>query len=1119
MPSDKISFEAELLNAKAIQGFKELEEAAKKVKVDAKKAGLGDLVTEFDVATKRIVKDTKEIETALNKATTPDSIRKWATNAMQAYNRGQEQTTIMNGEKSYGLTESLRRLKALNTAGKDLNNVYGILKSLISNTDQLKVSFDSYNKEQEKATQGARDFAMQESTATDATKEFLRALHQVGGLSGIDFGADTAKMGIVELLRYMSSLKERIEQLRNAGVTGRGTSLLDNELNNAQDALRRTQEQVDSFVSHTRTAMNLASQGMKVLERGIQNVINFFKKLGSIAVSAAKKIYSVFKSVGKNIQSFFSGIYKGLAKDADRAFSTKNLKRTLQMLTKYIFGVRSFFFLYRKLRSGIAEGLKNLVQFESESNATNHAITELRTSLLFLKNAWAAAFAPIINAVYPILVSFMNLLASVGNAIARFMAALTGQSTVLQALRVDAGDYADSLKDAAGGAGKAAKAQEELNDRLAAFDDLNVLGVDEDKTPSGSGGGGGGADDLLDPNSMFERINTPYNKLIEMIRDAWKSGDAFELGELFATRLKESLDHAYEWLTGEGRDLVMKIGHLIGTFLDGALSVDSLGESFGRTIGAAIVLALDFIDEIVTPDRMVKIGEQIASALNAAIPMVVPKLGETLGNLFRSAIARAWGFLTKADFASWGESIAEGFNNFLEQMSEEVVITRGKGTLQFDAKVERTGLNGWQMLGQDVTLIAQGMIDMLGKVIGEADWKELGKGIGQLIENIDISSLKESLSKLWEKIKEALKELWEGYREGNPEGASGIESMFKGAVDLLPDLLALAAVIASIAGGISLISGAMSVAFPLISTLLPFITAGTLATELAAIAGALSPIAIAVVLIGGAIVGAVEALASFRAGLDDGAEGAVGLYGHLQMLFGGAFPTLVYWISYAAGRFDSMIEDIENGSVKLKNIGDTISYNVSMLFLFVRGLWLAFKDTIIRGVELIKSNFESFGTFVVQLFSGDIRGALNTCISAIETFLNSCIQGLTELANNPAIGGIAGLAGRSIATVTATTITLPRIPALAQGAVIPPNNQFLAVLGDQRSGTNIEAPLDTIKQAVGEEFAPYAEAIVDAVMQVVSAVNNKELKIGDKEIGRANDRYNTQRSIIRGTML
>ena len=40
-----------------------------------------------------------------------------------------------------------------------------------------------------------------------------------------------------------------------------------------------------------------------------------------------------------------------------------------------------------------------------------------------------------------------------------------------------------------------------------------------------------------------------------------------------------------------------------------------------------------------------------------------------------------------------------------------------------------------------------------------------------------------------------------------------------------------------------------------------------------------------------------------------------------------------------------------------------------------------------------------------------------------------------------------------------------KIPALATGAVIPPNREFLAVLGDQKQGTNIEAPLETMVQA------------------------------------------------------
>lgn len=50
-------------------------------------------------------------------------------------------------------------------------------------------------------------------------------------------------------------------------------------------------------------------------------------------------------------------------------------------------------------------------------------------------------------------------------------------------------------------------------------------------------------------------------------------------------------------------------------------------------------------------------------------------------------------------------------------------------------------------------------------------------------------------------------------------------------------------------------------------------------------------------------------------------------------------------------------------------------------------------------------------------------------------------------------------------------ITIPSIPYLAQGAVLPANKPFLAMVGDQKNGTNVEAPLETIKQAVAEVMA------------------------------------------------
>lgn len=62
------------------------------------------------------------------------------------------------------------------------------------------------------------------------------------------------------------------------------------------------------------------------------------------------------------------------------------------------------------------------------------------------------------------------------------------------------------------------------------------------------------------------------------------------------------------------------------------------------------------------------------------------------------------------------------------------------------------------------------------------------------------------------------------------------------------------------------------------------------------------------------------------------------------------------------------------------------------------------------------------------------------------------------------VGGIAMVAG-------AINSAKSRVPALAEGAVLPPNQPFAAIVGDQKRGINIEAPLETIKQGVAEVLA------------------------------------------------
>ena len=75
--------------------------------------------------------------------------------------------------------------------------------------------------------------------------------------------------------------------------------------------------------------------------------------------------------------------------------------------------------------------------------------------------------------------------------------------------------------------------------------------------------------------------------------------------------------------------------------------------------------------------------------------------------------------------------------------------------------------------------------------------------------------------------------------------------------------------------------------------------------------------------------------------------------------------------------------------------------------------------------------------------------ATNVVISQINDRLNTLKQ-------NKFISGVKPL----------SPVSMPaRRYFLAKGGVIPPNHKFLAMLGDQTQGTNIETPLSTMVEA------------------------------------------------------
>ena len=222
--------------------------------------------------------------------------------------------------------------------------------------------------------------------------------------------------------------------------------------------------------------------------------------------------------------------------------------------------------------------------------------------------------------------------------------------------------------------------------------------------------------------------------------------------------------------------------------------------------------------------------------------------------------------------------------------------------------------------------------------------------------------------------------------------------------------------------------------------------------------------------------------------------------------FGPAFAEVFNAIADVVGVAVGAIADaIDLAIVVLRGLADFLS-------AVFRGNWDAAWQAIGNTVSTVWDKM----TNAIKTAVNGIIGFINRMISAVVTGINAVINALNGLSFDlPDIFG-GGHVGFNISTLTA-----PQIPYLAQGAVIPANREFLAVLGDQSHGTNVEAPLDTIKQAVAEvmedlqagQMAGF-EAVVAVLREILSAVYGIELT--DEDVGRAVQRWQCKQAIATG---
>lgn len=213
-------------------------------------------------------------------------------------------------------------------------------------------------------------------------------------------------------------------------------------------------------------------------------------------------------------------------------------------------------------------------------------------------------------------------------------------------------------------------------------------------------------------------------------------------------------------------------------------------------------------------------------------------------------------------------------------------------------------------------------------------------------------------------------------------------------------------------------------------------------------------------------------------------------------------------------------KDVIEGGVNLQNMLLIVAgiIGTGLGFFFLTGsvipLVLAGIASVVTAIAAMTGNgeqlignlmmiFEGLADFLLGVFTLDldkagdgickiVGGVINTILTVVGSLINAIIKGLNWLISKiNSIGfsvpnWVPGIGGKSFKPKI-PSVKEWEIPQLATGAVIPPNREFLAVLGDQKHGTNIEAPEDLIRKIVREEAGGMNEELLRAILAAIKA--------------------------------
>lgn len=801
-------------------------------------------------------------------------------------------------------------------------------------------------------------------------------------------------------------------------------------------------DQVDEY--------NQETSKMAIVTEKVKSV---FAKLGNTIKRVAKLTGSEVIGGLKKLSAGILGIHKSANKST----------YSMGMMIKNALVMGALYKVISGASSAIKSGFENLAQY---SGSTNNSISMLWSSLERLKNSLATAFAPILNIVAPILTKFINMISTAVSYVGAFFSALTGKSTYTKAVGVQK-NYAASLKDTASGAKDAAKETEKAadaaNDYLSPLDDINRFSEDNksSSSPSGSTGGGAGG---IDPSSMFTEapIESNIKGLAQKIKDLIKNEDFEGLGAFLAEQLNAGMAKVKDAISWE------KVGPQITYFVNAFTTtfnslVDNLDwDLLGRTIGTGVNTIVNALDLLITGIDWKNLGAKFAEGINGLVDEVdFYHLGELIGHRIMIWPSIVLGFVTNLDWGAIGNQLGKGLNGVVNSISlSDIGAALGRAiTGIFRTAINFSSTFDWLALGSniasgvnnafantDFATVAQGIskfvtgcIDTLQTFIAETDWHNVVNSIETFFANIDWLDIATKVISLL---------------------MSAFGAALGMALDLLIDL------------GKNIIEGIKVGLNMEVADIWNWIKAHIFQPFIDGFKNAFgihSPSTVmrtmGQYIIQGLLNGITDLVANFKEKFNELKTIAVNKLNETKdsaVRKGSEMrESLSRTVEFIRDKFSSGFQNIAS------TVGSKVQEAKNAAVQKAQDMLSSLSNIIGNIQDRFHNGFQNLVSIVRNPINR-VLGMINALLRAAQTMQNNFANALNSM-NIQLPGWLQKLTGWSSVGFNVGYWSAPQVPYLAQGAVIPPNKEFMAVLGDQRNGNNIEAPENLIRQIVREE--------------------------------------------------